>query len=405
MQAFAVTPRYLKTRATPDSVDSLAALAGAVKTSPLTSEETTFARTAWAYFKQHTNRASGFCPATDKGTQISPWEMGATLIAITCASRLRLISKRDAHARLTTCLGTIAALPLNRHHLPVHGYHHATLQPALASSHSSSKPGTAPVRQVMRLVSGLVITAHHTPDLAPEASMILNRWSLDHLIAAGRFRPLSGYRSDQSAEYLGYEQYAARIACLVGLSAQTALDLRPILSGHQHGDMLLPGDKRRGGLWPPIITSDPFHLEAMEFGWRQDMLEIAASLFLAQKTRFEQTGHLTALTEITLDQPPGAAIQGILTGDQPFASCSPEGQDLAHLRCLATKAAFGWQALLPSPYAQKLLDAVSGSETGAGWQSGIYEKGGTRNTAIDLNTNAMILEALHYRGHGPLFAL
>ncbi len=133
------------------------------------------------------------------------------------------------------------------------------------------------------------------------------------------------------------------------------------------------------------------------------MLEIAVSLFLAQKTRFKQTGTLTCLSEDALDTAPGFAFHGILAGQTPFASRSRNGADISHLRCLSTKAAFAWWALLPTPYSQKLLDAVSELGTPTGWQTGIYEASGRPNRALSLNTNAAVLEALHYKAYGPLF--
>ncbi len=407
MQAFAVTNRYLKTRAAQDSVDALATLAAGVLPVSLGRAEVGFAQTAWAYFHHFADPKTGLCPATDQTDIVSPWEIGSTLIGILCADRLDLITTRQARDRLSLCLQSVASLKTSKTAVPGLGYCNRTLRPVDFSGNPTNHVTGWSARQIMRLVGGFIAIAHHYPDLAPEVSMTLNRWQLGHLLNAGHFRPSEPARGDAQVtptpEHLGYEQYAARIACLVGLPVQAAMDLRPILCGHRHGDLLLPADKRRGGRAPPIITSDPFHLDAMEFGWRPDMLDVAASLFLAQKGRFEQTGVLTALTEDATDQPPGFAIGGLLARDLPFACISPSGGDLAHLRSVSTKAAFGWWSLLPTPYSQKLLDAVSDLQTPTGWQTGFYEASGAINSALSLNTNAVILEALHYRAFGPLF--
>lgn len=407
MRAFAVSHRYLNTRSAHDSVQMLSEVALAKTPQNLTQQELKFARVAWSYFEHHTDPKTGFSAAAQGENTLGPWEMGATLMAIVCAQRLNLISARTAHEKLSACLQSIAALPTGRQQVPGLVYCHISLSPIGADGGPSEKLIGWSARQIMRLVAGFVVVAHHFPDMAPEISMILNRWNLGRLIDGSNFvsarsRP-DGHLYTTHEEYLGYEQYAARVACLVGLEAQFGLDLRPILSGYTFGKHLLPGDKRQSDRLPFVITSEPFHLEAMEFGWRQDMLDVAASLFLAQKARFEQTGHLTAVSEDALDQPPDFAISGVLEGKAPFACMSRSGRDVSALRTLSTKAAFCWWALIPTPYGQKLLDGISELHTAKGWLAGIYETGGRVNAVHSLNTNAVILQALHYRAKGQLF--
>ncbi len=418
MQAFAVTKRYLSSRAAPSSTEAVATKMRSIIPTRLTPAQKKHARIAWAYFDRFTDPGRGFCPATrppnthaahlpTKGA-LGPWEMGATLQAILCAGLLKIIPPPDMRARIEVCLHALADLPLNALTLPAVSYCNATLAPL--DGHGTKVPlpvtGYSP-RQIMRLVVGFITVAHHCPDLAPEISLILNRWRLDRLLNQGSFVPPQATQNTAhppADTYLGYEQYAARVACLVGLNARPALELKPVLGWHTYRAQALPCDRRQSARTPHVITSDPFHLEAMEFGWRQPMAEIAASLLLAQKSRFEQTGHLTALTEEVLDRPPGIAIQGLLARASPYVSLDQNGANLDQFRCLSTKAAFGWWALIPSPYAQKLLDAVSDLQTRNGWLAGLYEATGRPNAVLSLNTNATILEALHYRAHGPLFA-
>jgi hypothetical protein len=423
MQAFAVTKRYLSTRAAPASSSAVAATMRNVTPSRLSPEDNKHARIAWAYFDRFTDPGRGFCAATHPSNidlsntppthrpvtgVLSAWEMGATFQAILSAGRLKVISTNEMRARLEVCLHELATLPLNAQNLPGLSYSSTTLKATdrTGAAQPAHANGCSP-RQIMRLVAGFITVAHHCPDFAPEISLILNAWDLDRLLDRGSFQPpqpAQNAAQPPPGEYLGYAQYAAKVACLVGLAAEPSLDPKPILSWRTYRAQALPNDQRQNPQAPHIITSDPFHLEALEFGWRHDMLDIAASLFLAQKSRFEQTGQLTALTEDALDQPPGFAIQGLLGARAPYASRGENGADLGRFRCLSTKAAFGWWALTPSPYAQKLLDGVSELQTRNGWQAGIFEASGRPNTILSLNTNATILEALHYKSLGPLFA-
>jgi uncharacterized protein DUF3131 len=398
MRAFALSHRYQETRAAVDNPAALAQLAMAQGPTKISPQDRRHGQTAWAFFNRFTDHRTGFAPASDVQAGLSPWEMGATLLAITSADHLGLITRSDALRRISQCLESLTKLPLCPNGLPTRLYSAKTLD--------ALDPDGWSAGSILRLVAGFIVTAHHQPTLAPEISMIMNRWSLDRLIDKGRL--WSGrYKGDKAEmfgdSFLGYEQYAARAACLINLPAHAALDPRPILRAQDYLGHALPGDKRLSGAIKPVITTDPFTLEALEFGWRQDMLELAVTLYLAQKARFKDSGTLTCLNEDALDTEPWFALHGVLAGQTPFASRASDGTDLSHLRCLSTKAGFAWGALLPTAYSQKLLDAISDLGTPTGWQAGIYETSGRKNRALSLNTNAAVLEALHYKAFGPLF--
>ncbi|NOX75002.1 MAG: DUF3131 domain-containing protein [Alphaproteobacteria bacterium] len=398
MRAFALSHRYQKTRAAIDDPATLAQLAMAQEPAAISPQAHRHGQTAWAFFNRFTDHQTGFAPASDFQVGLAPWEMGATLLAITSADRLGLITSSAATTRISQCLESLAKLPLCQNGLPARLYCTKTLRPLDPDGWSAGS--------ILRLVAGFIITAHRYPTLAPEISIIMNHWQLDRLVEKGRFWSgtcKAGKTNMFGDCFLGYEQYAARAACLINLQAEPALDPRPILRAQDYLGHALPGDKRLSGAIKPVITSEPFTLEAMEFGWRQDMLELAVTLYLAQKARFKDTGTLTCLSEDALDTAPGFAFHAILAGQTPFASRACDGADISHLRCLSTKAAFAWWALLPTPYSQKLLDAISDLGTPTGWQTGIYEASGRPNRALSLNTNAAVLEALHYKAFGPLF--
>jgi hypothetical protein len=70
---------------------------------------------------------------------------------------------------------------------------------------------------------------------------------------------------------------------------------------------------------------------------------------------------------------------------------------------LSTKAAFAWSALMNNdPYARKLRNAVQNLiQPNRGYFSGRYENPQLGvNSAIDVNTNATILESLLYQARG-----
>ena len=44
---------------------------------------------------------------------------------------------------------------------------------------------------------------------------------------------------------------------------------------------MLLSDKRYRNLDTPVMTTEPFCLEELEFGWRHEILEIATTFYLA----------------------------------------------------------------------------------------------------------------------------
>ena len=407
MRAFALSDRYLSASAVQNSVDGLAMVALSTRPDPLDGVELKAARTAWAYFSQTSDPDTGFSPASTRSPTISPWEMGATLHAILAAQNLGILPRDEAAWRLSLCLSSLASLTVRPQKLPGRAYRFDTLAPTVATGQKPGRVVGYSARQIFRLVSGFIATAHHHSDLAPEIALVLNRWNLRHLLKNNALHSTIVDRNNRKVDIigdcLGHEQYAARTAGFVGIKADRVADIRPNLGAHKIGRILAPCDKRTIGGHPAILTSDPFHLEAMEYGWRQDMLDVAASLFLCFRDRFERTGNLTAPAEDLSDRPPGTIIQGVGSSSNPFASVDESGKTTQISWQLSTKSAFGWWALFPSPYAQKLLDGVSHLMTPAGWQSGISEETGAINTAISLNTNAVILQALNYKARGPIF--
>ena len=72
-------------------------------------------------------------------------------------------------------------------------------------------------------------------------------------------------------------------------------------------------------------------------------------------------------------------------------------------RAISAKASFGWWAVTRHPYTEKLLAEIQHLQTPEGWMAGLFEVDMSKNEVLTLNTNAMILEALHYRAFGPLY--
>jgi hypothetical protein len=124
------------------------------------------------------------------------------------------------------------------------------------------------------------------------------------------------------------------------------------------------------------------------------------NLLKVQAQRFERTQILTAVNEDSLDRPPYFLYYSVYANGQPWNAVSSRGKSYPQLRFISTKAAFAWQALMPNDsYTSILRKAVENlGNQNRGYLSGRYENSNLGvNTAIDVNTNAVILESLLYQ--------
>jgi hypothetical protein len=127
------------------------------------------------------------------------------------------------------------------------------------------------------------------------------------------------------------------------------------------------------------------------------------NLLKVQQQRFERTQILTAVNENSLDRPPYFLYYSVYANGQPWSAINPRGKAYPQLRFLSTKAAFAWEALMPNEsYATTLREAVQNlADQNRGYLSGRYENSRLGvNAAIDVNTNAVILESLLYKARG-----
>lgn len=338
MQAFALSERYLQSRAASNDPASLVHLVLTRPRTLPTHQDQQDGKIAWAYIRNFADRNTGLAPTLPTLNVANLWDIGGTFLSIIAAHRLGHITQTDAVDRLIICLETVGRLPLRKDGLPAGCYCIKTLR----ATETAKQSMNTYITHIMRLVAGFIVTAHHYPSLAPEISIILNRWNLDLLAGHQSLSTLS--QSQQN--------YATRTAALINLPVKPN---RPTI-GHAHA---------------------PRHAlayEAMEFGWRPEAAKRGCALYLMQKSRFEATGILSSNAH------------------------KPEHN-------LSTKWAFFWPAVLPTPYSQKHRDAVDDLATPYGWQDGMDLHNGQRDKTLSLNTNAAVLEALHMKALGPLFGV
>lgn len=204
---------------------------------------------------------------------------------------------------------------------------------------------------------------------------------------------------------IGYEQYAGVIGFEIGLLVELASRYRPILRHQRFHDILIPADIRTQETHgvSSVTTSESFLLEALEFGFLPESVPVIRAVYEAQLFQYELTGHLTALSEDHIKGKPYFAHNAVLMDHTPFISVIAKRVNVSDKRGISTKGSFGWWALMQDKYSRKLLDAVKHLQSDRGWYACLFESDLSANEILMMNTNAVVLEALHYKNFGPLF--
>lgn len=370
------------------------------------------ARTAWRYFVRNTDPVTGLVRSVDGYPNASAWDLGSSLIAVVAARELGVISGEELDARAGTVLATLATLPLYAGALPNKAYDTGSAR--MTDYRNAPSPGGIgySALDVGRLVSALVLLGELHPVHRAAVETVLARWDLCRVVRGGELHGafVDGAIARQPQEgRLGYEQYAAKALALVGRDAAAARRYDrfaaevPILGVRVPRD---GRDRRTFGAVDAVVT-EPWVLDAFEFGLDPAAAPLARRVFDVQKRRWETTGAVTALSEGHVDRPPWFVYDGIWADGDAWRTVSPEGAPVSGLRTLSTKAAVALAALYPDdPYAAVLRGAAEAArDPDRGWYAGLYEADGRLNRVLDANTNGVVLEALLFSARGPLHGL
>lgn len=372
----------------------------------LTKNDRAAAKTAWKYFERNWDQRTGLVHSVDQLPWTTVWDQGSALLGIHAARQLGLMTPQRFQQRIATTLTTLEKLPLPSSGLPHKAYDTKTakmlglnMRPDPRGSNGYS------ALDVARLLGSLHIFRTHYPELRSQIERIVDRWSLSQLVQDGQIygisRDAQGKLQRVQEGRSGYEQYAAYTLRLWGLEAQHAIYAPPSDWVEVEGD-LVEIDRRNlnNSGASNYLTNDPYLLLAMELGLPEPLERQVNTLFEVQEKRYRRTGILTAVNEDSLDRFPYFLYYNVYANGRIWAPITSRGKVYSNLRFLSTKAAFAWHALKPEdPYAQKLRQSVQNlADKGRGYYSGRYEDPRyVNNVAMNVNTNAIILESILYR--------
>ncbi len=373
---------------------------------PLAPDQLAWGELAWRYFEQNMHPETGLPGSVDRFFGVTAWEIGSFLNALVSAERLGLITRERFDDHIRRALGSIAKLPLYKGSLPNKSYDVRTLAMTDYNGQPTDQGIGWSALDLGRLLIALEIVREGYPEHADAISGIKNRWKLEHLLGAG---VLVGQGAEQPEPVqegrLGYEEYAAKGLVRLGLDAYRALEVADTAQFTDVIGVPVPVDGRGPDQFDADVctTSDPYVLEGLELGFDARSRAFAWAVLRAQEGRARASGIPTAVSEGHVPTEPFFVYGCVIGNGVPWAVLSPQGERFDELRFLDTKSVFGWSALFPTAYTESLLPEVFPlNDPKRGWFTGRFESNREANGAITTNTNAVVLESLHFRAFGPL---
>lgn len=368
------------------------------------------AATAWRYFEQNYQPATGFVDSVAGFPSGTLWDQGSYLLALVSARALGLIDDARFETRVSALLSGLARMELFEGKLPNKVYNSQTLAMVdYANNISISGVGWSAL-DITRLLSALRVLEMKHPRYGPDIRALLARWTLGAMTHEGRL--FGATRQDGVTIYrqegrIGYEQYGARSAAMWGLDVLTAGSAASILDWETVSGIDIPVDRRVASVFRAITPtlSEPYFLQGLEMGFNGETALLADRVYSAQESRFERTGQMTMVSEGNIDQDPHFLYASVFSNQEPWAVVTEVGTTHPDLRTLSLKAAFAWDALYATPYTDLVRKSLTDLATSGGWAAGRYEADGRVNGIVTANTNAVVLEALHFKHLGPLLQL
>ncbi len=366
----------------------------------LSSDEMAMARRAWRYIQSNRQPMTGMVSSVEGYPYLTMWDLGSTLASFVCAGRLGLMSRAQTLADLELLLETMRYMPLYQDELPNREYHAATARMTDFSNRETEMGTGWSALDVGRLLIWMRLTAEWYPEAGDTVRAIVGRFSFDRLGRRGQMNGAlwaNGSERIYQEGRLGYEQYAAMGFLLWGLDLPQALDYADSAEARVEGIPIRYDLRDR-----PYLGSEAFIMAAIELGGIEPRFRRQVeAMYAVQKKRYEEEGIVTAVSEDSVNRKPWFVYNNVYYQGSPWRAVDHKGRAVQGMAALSTKAAFGWSVLFPGEvYSRILSQSVSDLyHPRRGFFAGRYERGEV-NRSLNLNTNALVLEALLFLHQG-----
>ena len=377
----------------------------------LSSADIEAAEIAWDYFENNTRQETGLVDSAAQYPSTTLWDQAGYVFALIAAKRLDIIDELEFRNRIDPLLVSLAELQLFDDALPNKVYNTLNLQMTDYGNQEKAEGIGFSALDLGRLLMALRILEIEAPEYGQDIRKIVDRWSPATMTKNGELVGISvldeGPLIGQEGR-IGYEQYAARAAALWGFDVSQAISARRIIDWHDIYGVTIPTDLRLASVFKSITPtlSEPYILEGIELGFNYESQLLASRVYLAQEARFQATSIPTMVSEDHISQAPHFLYSSVFSNGDDWAVITETGERHDDLRTLSTKAVFGWDALFATEYTAMLRQEIEDlGKPNVGWFAGRYEATGEANDILTLNTNAVILEAIHYRAFGPFLSM
>jgi hypothetical protein len=398
---------------TPGAVDTAPALPPPIAQVVVTPQERQLyldaARTSWNLVNRITEPSTGLARAHARYAYVTLWDIAGVIAANYTAHELAFIDDATYDRHIQRILATLSSVDLYDRTAFNRIYDAQTGRMVdNAGKISNIGAGWSSV-DIGRLLVWLRIVSVKQPKYLPLATQVVRRLNMSKVLDDGFLRglqvdPKTGKKQTFTEDEIGYQQYALSGFSMWGARVNPdGLDVRRNVAAiNVMGVRLLissPGNDR--------VMSEPFIMIGMETGFRTaDIARQASQVLAAQTARYQQMKIITAVTEDALPDPPYYFYYySVYHRGNPFVVESLDDKIVQNPRWVSAKAAFGWNAVLPSAYTQLLVRTVRPAGTPDGWGSGVYEDTLRPTGVPSLNTAALIMESALYKTRGrPILA-
>ncbi|MGB1235849.1 MAG: DUF3131 domain-containing protein, partial [Planktomarina sp.] len=337
------------------------------------------AEIAWRFIVQQTQPDTGMVNSVAGFPSTTLWDQGSYLLALIAAVKLDVIDGAEFDRRTLDFLDALARIPLTQHGLPNKVYNTKTL--AMTDYADIAKPDGIgwSALDIARILLALRILEKFDPATAPVVQNVVAGWDLSKLADDGDLwgaSVINGQHMILQEGRIGYEQYAARAAAMWGLDVGAAMTADSILQWRSVAGIDVPIDRRSVQRFQIInpTSSEPYILMGLEIGLDGQSHALASQVLAAQKARYDQTGHITIVSEDHLDHAPHFAYASVFSNAQDWAVVDAQGKHFPEMRTQSTKASFGWDALFDTMYTNTAVAHIRDvTITDNGWPAGIYE--------------------------------
>jgi hypothetical protein len=377
----------------------------------LTQEELQFARIAWKYFENNYHKETGLVNSTDKCLDFNLKDLTAYLMGMLSAHEIGIVDSNEVMERIEKLMFTLEHIELYDEKLPNEKYHTVSLKMLNEQGEPDTQGVGWSAMDVSRFFAFVNKVKFDYPQIFPRLRRVIRRWKMEEVVMAGELRGMvfNTLKNKYVLTFpgrLGYEEYSGKNLMISGYDAAQALSYRDFLKFvNIYGEQIaVDARESRKEFSYNFITSDPYILDGLEYGWDVNSKELSYRIFLAQKQRYLKTGILTAVGEDhTDDTGSGYVYNSVYANFKSWVCYDSKGNKRNDLKMLSTKTAFAWHVLYDDEYSDKLYEEVKKwNNPGRGWYAGRYEKNGKMNKTISAATNGIVLEALNYKKSGKL---